>query len=397
MTRRVTAARYVGAALLCTALVGCGLYDGPDAAIGPAAQHAELAESAPADPSWSVPEPGPLKGKPLRADVLVVGADPLPERLRAKVRATPGVRDIATLSVASVALGERTITVGAVDPTSYRRFTHSATAKSDPVWRSVAAGEAVITHQIGRDLSQALGRTLALRNASDEVAMRIGAYATTVAQIDAVVNHRRAEQLGMKAENALVVSLRGAQRAVTVDAIEKVVGDRAQVAALTERAPTSGTRQAAYLTGGSVAAAVGSFHYQYFEDGSVQPDGRWVSASIRTETVPILGRVTCHQVMLRQLRAALSEIEQRGLADKIDVSDYGGCYAPRFIGRDPSRGLSLHTWGIAVDLNVATNQRGTVGQIDHEVVSVFKRWGFAWGGDWQWTDPMHFELAALVR
>ncbi|MGH3431465.1 MAG: M15 family metallopeptidase, partial [Thermocrispum sp.] len=60
-------------------------------------------------------------------------------------------------------------------------------------------------------------------------------------------------------------------------------------------------------------------------------------------------------------------------------------------------GLSLHTWGIAIDLNVAGNQRGTAGEIDREVVRIFTRWGFAWGGDWSWTDPMHFELAALVR
>ncbi|HEX5772393.1 MAG TPA: M15 family metallopeptidase [Nocardioidaceae bacterium] len=30
-------------------------------------------------------------------------------------------------------------------------------------------------------------------------------------------------------------------------------------------------------------------------------------------------------------------------------------------------------------------------------MEVFKRWGFAWGGDWSYTDPMHFELAALVE
>ena len=31
-----------------------------------------------------------------------------------------------------------------------------------------------------------------------------------------------------------------------------------------------------------------------------------------------------------------------------------------------------------------------------EVVNIFKRWGFRWGGDWKYTDPMHFELAALL-
>ena len=40
------------------------------------------------------------------------------------------------------------------------------------------------------------------------------------------------------------------------------------------------------------------------------------------------------------------------------------------------------------------NQRGTVGEMDREVVAIFKKWGFAWGGDWNYTDPMHFEMDA---
>ena len=127
------------------------------------------------------------------------------------------------------------------------------------------------------------------------------------------------------------------------------------------------------------------------------PDPAWVAANIRTGGIPIIGRVTCNRVLFPQLRAALLELVERGLASRINSSDYGGCYVPRYIGHDPSKGLSTHTWGIAVDLNVATNQRGTAGQMDPQVVAVFKKWGFAWGGDWQYTDPMHFELAAIVK
>jgi len=150
-------------------------------------------------------------------------------------------------------------------------------------------------------------------------------------------------------------------------------------------------------TGGSVAAAVGTFSYRYFDDGTVQPDPAWVSANIRTEEVPILGTVTGHQAMLPQLRGALREVAARGLADKIHADEFGGSYVPRFIGRDIDQGLSLHTWGIAVDLNVPGNQRGVAGEIDRDVVTIFKKWGFAWGGDWNYTDPIHFELASIVR
>ena len=122
-----------------------------------------------------------------------------------------------------------------------------------------------------------------------------------------------------------------------------------------------------------------------------------MSANIRTESVPILGQVTCHKVMLVQLRAALSEVVSRGLASEIHPDEFAGCYYPRFIGYDPAKGLSLHSWGIAVDLNVPGNQRGTVGEMNRNVVAIFKKWGFAWGGDWNYTDPMHFELASIVR
>lgn len=400
MSELSTRVRY-GLALLVLGLVaGCGAW-ASDLDVGRLASSAGLpaegTENAEDTERWSVEPPGPLRGAPTRADLLVTGAKPLSRELRTRIAKTAGVRSAESLAVASVALGDRTITVAAVDSTVFRRYTFKATAESDEVWRIVASGEAVITHQIGRDLLQPLGKNLVLRSGQRHVGMRIGAYATTVPQIDAVVNHKRGEQLGMKRDNAMLLSVAGKDVAAISAAVERVTGERAQVVRLFEAAPTTGSRQAAYLTGGAVAAAVGSFRYQYFEDGSVRPDGNWVANNVRTETVPILGRVTCHRVMLGQLRSALDEIQRSGLADKIDVSDYGGCYAPRFIGRDPSRGLSLHTWGIALDLNVSGNQRGTVGEIDRRVVAIFKRWGFAWGGDWDWTDPMHFELAALVR
>ena len=156
----------------------------------------------------------------------------------------------------------------------------------------------------------------------------------------------------------------------------------------------TGATQTAVLTGGSVAAAVGTFAYRANPDGTVTPDPAWVASRIVTQQVPVLGAVTGNRVMLPQLRAALREVVARGLAGSIHT--YDGCYVPRFIARDPARGLSFHTFGTAIDLNAAENARGTVGQMDRRVVAVFARWGFAWGGDWSYTDPMHFELARLV-
>jgi hypothetical protein len=168
---------------------------------------------------------------------------------------------------------------------------------------------------------------------------------------------------------------------------------RDRVEEVAERLNGKIPKQQAELTGTS--ADFGSFTYTYTADGAIQPDPAWVAEYIRTETVPILGSVTCHKLMIPQLRAALQQVVDSGLASEIHPGEYGGCYVPRFIASDPSNPVSLHTWGIALDLNVPGNQRGVAGEIDRGVVAIFKRWGFAWGGDWDYTDPMHFELARL--
>ena len=47
--------------------------------------------------------------------------------------------------------------------------------------------------------------------------------------------------------------------------------------------------------------------------------------------------------------------------------------------------------------DVPENERGTVGLINRQVVAIFGKWGFTWGGTWHYTDPMHFELNRIVR
>jgi D-alanyl-D-alanine carboxypeptidase-like protein len=106
--------------------------------------------------------------------------------------------------------------------------------------------------------------------------------------------------------------------------------------------------------------------------------------------VPILGTVTCHRAMVPQLRAALGELARRGLSHLVDPGDYAGCYAPRRI--QPRGQLSLHAWGIAVDLNASRNPfRGRSSQ-DPRLVRTMEKHGFTWGGRWPTRpDPMHFE------
>ena len=146
---------------------------------------------------------------------------------------------------------------------------------------------------------------------------------------------------------------------------------------------------------GTIADAVGTFRYSVLSGGHIAPSAAWAAAHITTQTVPILGSVTCNKAIFPQLIAALNDVLAQGLADTIHPGQYAGCYYPRFIAGTTT--LSNHAFGLALDINAVENQRGTVGQIDRGVVAIFKSWGFTWGGDWHYTDPMHFEMNHIVN
>jgi hypothetical protein len=232
----------------------------------------------------------------------------------------------------------------------------------------------------------------------DAPTLHVGAYTPQVPTIDMVVNTAWAEDVGMATANGLLISTDAITPASIRKPLKRLVGDDVSVQML-DVASRIGLDPDAQLTalptGTTLGSVVGTFRYRVLGGGRIAPDPAWVAAHIRTEVVPILGSVTCHKDLFPQLRAALLEVQQRGLADEIDPRQYAGCYYPRFIADTTT--LSNHSFGLALDLNVAGNGRGTVGEIDRDVVAIFKTWGFAWGGDWRWTDPMHFELAEVKK
>jgi hypothetical protein len=128
-----------------------------------------------------------------------------------------------------------------------------------------------------------------------------------------------------------------------------------------------------------------------YGSGWVRLDPRFVARHIVTRRVPVLGRVTCHEAMIAPLRGALGELAERGLAGLVDPGDFAGCYAPRRIAGVGK--LSLHAWGLAVDLNARANPFRGPSRQDMRLVRAMERHGFTWGGRWPVRrDPMHFEL-----
>ncbi len=59
-----------------------------------------------------------------------------------------------------------------------------------------------------------------------------------------------------------------------------------------------------------------------------------------------------------------------------------------------SRKLSMHGFGGAMDFNASTNELGTVGDMNRDLVACFEAHGWTWGGQWGRPDPMHFQWAS---
>ena len=125
------------------------------------------------------------------------------------------------------------------------------------------------------------------------------------------------------------------------------------------------------------------------QPGYLTLDPAWVRANTATRRVPLLGSVTCHVALFPQIRGAIAEIVRLGLEDAI--TSFSGCYAPRHINRIRTAGLSHHSWGIALDVNVPQNPFGAEPNQDPRMVEVFEEWGFVWGGTFIQPDGMHFE------
>ncbi len=350
-----------------------------------------------ADPAHAVAAPGPRKGRLWSADILVQWDEPLDDELVAEIAGLEGVAHTERIGLGQVSLENRVLTIAAVDPGAYRHFARADVADLQEAWDRVAGGELAVDRAVARRLQDEDGM-IELGEGPGAPSIHVGAYTPQLPTIDMVVNSTWAADIEMATDNGLLISTDSITPSSIRSALERLVGDDASVQML-DVASRIGLDPEASLTvvptGETLGSLVGTFGYRVLGGGRIAPDTTWVAANIRTEQVPILGEVTCHRGLFPQLRAALLEVQSRGLADRIQPDEFAGCYYPRFIAGTTT--LSNHAFGLALDINAADNQRGTAGGMDRDVVGIFESWGFAWGGDWRWSDPMHFELREITQ
>jgi hypothetical protein len=134
----------------------------------------------------------------------------------------------------------------------------------------------------------------------------------------------------------------------------------------------------------------GVIEHQEAGGGNVIITNDFAKANIIKVDLPIVGSHFIHRKLQVIFEAALEEVQAKGLDGEIEQF---GTWCPRHKMHNPNRSLSTHSWGIACDINWATNQPGTVGDINPGIVRTFERHGFEWGGTWRFRDDMHFQYA----
>lgn len=100
-------------------------------------------------------------------------------------------------------------------------------------------------------------------------------------------------------------------------------------------------------------------------------------------------KLYCNKEMIGPLMQAFSNIIDRGLINELKTWD--GCFNVR--KKRGLNSLSLHSWGIAIDINAAWNGLGKTPTMSAKLVKCFTDCGFEWGGTWKnRPDGMHFQL-----
>lgn len=157
-----------------------------------------------------------------------------------------------------------------------------------------------------------------------------------------------------------------------------------------------------------LATRYGQLNYQSNADGTITLRDNWELLNIVDFRHELLAQMNISRLRVHVkaepfFRAAFDAIRDANPPVRDRMLTCGGAFYARHIGRDPKRPLSSHSWGVALDLNVAWNAYGSrpqvAGQIGsvQELVPYFAQFGFAWGGHFSGKscDGMHFELALI--
>lgn len=115
-----------------------------------------------------------------------------------------------------------------------------------------------------------------------------------------------------------------------------------------------------------------------------------VPASLEIGAIP--KKIYCNKAMIIPLSKAFKNLIDTGCVNELKT--WNGCFEVR--KQRDSNTMSLHSWGLAIDLNASWNRMYTKGNLSPAFIKCFTDASFDWGGNFHTRlDPMHFQLSSI--
>lgn len=266
---------------------------------------------------------------------------------------------------------------------------------------TLAAGDIVLSETSAALRGAQVGDVILLQAPVGTVAARIGRLAADgeIGGAEIVATPALAERIGVVLTTRLIVWGFRSREAINAALAAEGLGPPAVRISRTWDPPNPDSVIGLPRT----KQLLGEFAYRPTSGDQLELTPGWQEANIhvRTQFAGVAVKAACHNRAHPDIQGALNEIAASGLADLIDVADtnrYGGCFNPRWNRVTGNLGfVSRHAWGQALDINVSQNPQGSTPRLDCRIVRIFRKWGFAWGGNFASRDGMHFEWVGEPR
>jgi hypothetical protein len=164
-------------------------------------------------------------------DAIIRLSHPAGRRALRRFRALDGVHATAVLSRGRIYLGGHPVTVVAANLAAVRRFTPQFTAKSQPLWDSLAGGALTISYSSVNGFRRMLGATL-VAHTHDRITLplRIGAFASLgLGKADGLVDATTGMMLDLQPARELVVSAHHLPMSTLRAEARRIFGGRTRV------------------------------------------------------------------------------------------------------------------------------------------------------------------------
>lgn len=114
-----------------------------------------------------------------------------------------------------------------------------------------------------------------------------------------------------------------------------------------------------------------------------------VPAELEIGVIP--KKLYCNKDIVAPLSKAFAALIKSGKVAELKTFD--GCFNIR--KQRGATSTSLHSWGIAIDVNAAWNGLKKTPALSPAFVKCFTDNGFDWGGTFKRLDGMHFQLSKI--